>query len=263
MNLIVIGVNHQTAPVEVREQFAIPEARLPEAVKCLASHPGIEEAMIVSTCNRVELVARADGRRRRSSRLPAEAVWLRSPALPQVSLRISRARCHPSRLPRDLEPGLDGRGRAADSGTGEGSLRHRARRRRCQFATRCAFLARLRGGQAGADRDRHRHVRRFHRFGRGGPGQEDLRQPRRQERLPGRRGQDVRTRCPSPAGAWREQDLRRQSHLRARRCAGQEVQRRSHPVRSALRHRRSRRHRHHAPPARRTPSSARNTARSS
>src|SRR5271169_1237619 len=59
MNLIVIGVNHQTAPVEVREQFAIPEARLPEAVKCLASHPGVEEAMIVATCNRVELVARA------------------------------------------------------------------------------------------------------------------------------------------------------------------------------------------------------------
>ena len=59
MNLIVIGVNHQTAPVEVREQFAIPEARLPEAVKTLVSQPGIEEAMIVSTCNRVELIARA------------------------------------------------------------------------------------------------------------------------------------------------------------------------------------------------------------
>jgi glutamyl-tRNA reductase len=59
MNLIVIGVNHQTAPVEVREQFAIPEARLPEVLKELASQPGIEEAMIVSTCNRVELVARA------------------------------------------------------------------------------------------------------------------------------------------------------------------------------------------------------------
>ena len=60
MNLIVIGVNHQTAPVEVREQFAISEARLPEAVKRLASHPGIEEAMIVSTCNRVEMVARTN-----------------------------------------------------------------------------------------------------------------------------------------------------------------------------------------------------------
>lgn len=58
MNLVVIGVNHQTAPVEVREQFAISEARLPEAIKCLAAHPGVQEAMIVSTCNRVELVAR-------------------------------------------------------------------------------------------------------------------------------------------------------------------------------------------------------------
>jgi glutamyl-tRNA reductase len=58
MNFVVIGVNHQTAPVEVREQFAIPEGRLPEAVKCLASYPGIEEGMIVSTCNRVEVLAR-------------------------------------------------------------------------------------------------------------------------------------------------------------------------------------------------------------
>jgi glutamyl-tRNA reductase len=58
MNLVLIGVNHRTAPVEVREQFAISEARLPEAVKALASYPGIEEGMIVSTCNRVEMLAR-------------------------------------------------------------------------------------------------------------------------------------------------------------------------------------------------------------
>jgi len=58
MNLVLIGVNHRTAPVEVRERFAISEARLPEAVKELASYPGIEEGMIVSTCNRVELLAR-------------------------------------------------------------------------------------------------------------------------------------------------------------------------------------------------------------
>lgn len=62
MNLVLIGVNHRTAPLEVREQFAIPEARLPEAVRTLASYPGVEEAMIVSTCNRVEILARtADG----------------------------------------------------------------------------------------------------------------------------------------------------------------------------------------------------------
>ena len=58
MNFVLIGVNHQTAPLDVREQFAISEARLPEAVKCLASYPGVEEAMIVSTCNRVEMLAR-------------------------------------------------------------------------------------------------------------------------------------------------------------------------------------------------------------
>jgi glutamyl-tRNA reductase len=58
MNFVLIGVNHRTAPVEVRERFAIPEARLPEAVKELASYPGIEEGLIVSTCNRVELLAR-------------------------------------------------------------------------------------------------------------------------------------------------------------------------------------------------------------
>src|ERR1039458_1879932 len=58
MNFIVIGVNHRTAPVEVREKFAIPEARLAQATKSLATYPGIEEGMVVSTCNRVELVAR-------------------------------------------------------------------------------------------------------------------------------------------------------------------------------------------------------------
>ncbi len=62
MNFVLIGVNHRTAPVEVRERFAIPEARLPEAMRNLASHPGVEEAMIVSTCNRVEILARtSDG----------------------------------------------------------------------------------------------------------------------------------------------------------------------------------------------------------
>ncbi|HEY1272111.1 MAG TPA: glutamyl-tRNA reductase [Terriglobales bacterium] len=58
MNFQLIGVNHKTAPVEVRERLAIPESRLPEACKSLAAYPGIEEGMILSTCNRVELLAR-------------------------------------------------------------------------------------------------------------------------------------------------------------------------------------------------------------
>ncbi|MBV9481467.1 MAG: glutamyl-tRNA reductase [Acidobacteria bacterium] len=58
MNLQLIGVNHKTAPVEVRERLALPESRLPEACKKLIEHPGIEEGMILSTCNRVELLAK-------------------------------------------------------------------------------------------------------------------------------------------------------------------------------------------------------------
>ncbi len=57
MNFQLIGVNHNSAPVEVRERLAIPESRLPEALKRLVQHPGIEEALILSTCNRVEVLA--------------------------------------------------------------------------------------------------------------------------------------------------------------------------------------------------------------
>ena len=57
MKFHLIGVNHNTAPVEVRERLAIPESRLPEACKKLGEHPGIEEGMILSTCNRVEVIA--------------------------------------------------------------------------------------------------------------------------------------------------------------------------------------------------------------
>ena len=94
MNLIVIGVNHQTAPVEVREQFAIPEARLPEAVKRLASQPGIEEAMIVSTCNRVELVARATEGNADLHGCLRRTVWLRS-RRPIASISMSIASAMP------------------------------------------------------------------------------------------------------------------------------------------------------------------------
>jgi len=57
MRFQLIGVNHKTAPVEVRERLAIPESRLPDACKKLAEHPSVSEGMIVSTCNRVEFIA--------------------------------------------------------------------------------------------------------------------------------------------------------------------------------------------------------------
>ncbi len=54
--LLLVGVNHTTAPIAVRERLAIPSDRLAEATRILAHEPGVREAMILSTCNRVELL---------------------------------------------------------------------------------------------------------------------------------------------------------------------------------------------------------------
>ena len=57
MNIIAVGLNHRTAPVELRERFAVSERRLPEALARLKRWPGIDEGVILSTCNRVEVYA--------------------------------------------------------------------------------------------------------------------------------------------------------------------------------------------------------------
>ena len=57
MRFQLIGVNHKSAPLELRERLAIPESRLPDTCRDLNAYPGIEEGMIISTCNRVEIVA--------------------------------------------------------------------------------------------------------------------------------------------------------------------------------------------------------------
>lgn len=60
MKLLVTGVSHKTAPVEVRECLAFPENDLPRALAALKSGDGISEAVILSTCNRVEIIVTAE-----------------------------------------------------------------------------------------------------------------------------------------------------------------------------------------------------------
>ncbi len=55
MNIIVVGLSHKTASVEVREKLSIPEAQIEEAIAHLRSYPHIEEVAIISTCNRLEI----------------------------------------------------------------------------------------------------------------------------------------------------------------------------------------------------------------
>ena len=59
-NLVLLGINHITAPVEVRERLSIAPDRLAEATRTLLHQPGIREGLILSTCNRVELVTLQD-----------------------------------------------------------------------------------------------------------------------------------------------------------------------------------------------------------
>jgi glutamyl-tRNA reductase len=61
MKLALIGVNHKTAPIELRERLAIGRDELPEVTRALAGVPGVLECMVVSTCNRVEMLAAVDG----------------------------------------------------------------------------------------------------------------------------------------------------------------------------------------------------------
>lgn len=55
-NLLVFGISHHTAPVEIRERFAVSESRLYPSLHRLAEAAGIEEVVLLSTCNRTELI---------------------------------------------------------------------------------------------------------------------------------------------------------------------------------------------------------------
>jgi len=55
MNIVVVGLSHKTAPVEVREKLSIPETNCDRAIAQLCSYPHLEEVAILSTCNRLEI----------------------------------------------------------------------------------------------------------------------------------------------------------------------------------------------------------------
>jgi len=70
MNIVVVGLSHKTAPVEIREKVAFPPTAMDRPLREMLGLPDIVEGVIVSTCNRVEIYA--------ASRMPeAAAVQLR------------------------------------------------------------------------------------------------------------------------------------------------------------------------------------------
>ena len=60
MPFIALGLNHQTAPIALRETVAVDVGQLPEALKTLQALNGVHEAAVLSTCNRTEIYAHID-----------------------------------------------------------------------------------------------------------------------------------------------------------------------------------------------------------
>jgi glutamyl-tRNA reductase len=55
-HIVLVGINHKTAPVEMREKLAFSPEETASALAVFRNSPGIDEAMIISTCNRVEVL---------------------------------------------------------------------------------------------------------------------------------------------------------------------------------------------------------------
>ena len=57
MNVVIVGLSHKTAPVEIREKVAFPPTAMEKPLHALVELPDVNEGVIVSTCNRVEFYA--------------------------------------------------------------------------------------------------------------------------------------------------------------------------------------------------------------
>jgi len=60
--LVCVGLSHKQAPIGVREKVSIPKNELPDRLAALRAIPGVREAVLLSTCNRLEIFAEVDGR---------------------------------------------------------------------------------------------------------------------------------------------------------------------------------------------------------
>lgn len=60
MHIVVVGLNHRTAPVELRERLTFRDTTLPRALRILRGRPSVSEAVVLSTCNRTEIYAAVD-----------------------------------------------------------------------------------------------------------------------------------------------------------------------------------------------------------
>jgi len=89
-NLLLVGLNHRSAKLDIRQRASFNADQLPEGLKRLSDRPGILEAMIVSTCNRVEILSNADPLPSGSESIEAFLSDYSGISLPLLSPRLYR-----------------------------------------------------------------------------------------------------------------------------------------------------------------------------
>src|SRR5260370_30668556 len=92
MTIVTVGVSHRIAPAEMLEKLAVPAAELGGVLARLHAVPGIDEVVVLSTCNRVEVYAAASGPAKEVIRAVADLMAARGSAKADEVLRLARTR---------------------------------------------------------------------------------------------------------------------------------------------------------------------------
>ena len=122
--IVLVGLSHHTAPVEVRERVAFGNGLLEPSLRRLVALEGVSEGAILSTCNRVEVIASGPAPEVMAATLPG--FLAREHGLPEATLvrhlytHAGREACGISSASR--RAGLDGRGGTADTRPAEGAI---------------------------------------------------------------------------------------------------------------------------------------------
>ena len=159
--LLAIGVSHKTAPVEVRERLALPEAGRADFMRELRGAADVHEAVAVSTCNRTELyLVVGDPVEAESTVLAmlARQAGIRPTELATRDLLAPQLRRRPAPVPRRLRPGVDDHRRGRDPGPGQALLRGGAGDGDRRPADQPPVHGRAVDRQARAHRDRDRRA---------------------------------------------------------------------------------------------------------
>ena len=92
MTIVSVGLSHRITPVEVLEKLVVPSARLDDVLVRLHAAPVIDEVVVLSTCNRLEVYAAAAGPVEQVADAVAEVVAARGPVSVHHYLRTARVR---------------------------------------------------------------------------------------------------------------------------------------------------------------------------